>query len=121
LAWDEPMFGRAPGDPHDPGDHFVPPEPPPLPKRRKGALVILLLFVLGLVLLLAPSLLGMAASIATSVGMLSLAAGLALLLLRVRQGPPPGADPRSEERRVGKEERTRLSPEHEHKSRKRSK
>lgn len=93
IAWDETMFGPAPGDPDDPDDHFVPPEPPPLPKPRKGALVILLLFVLGLVLLIAPSLIGMAASIATPVGMLSLAAGLALLLLRVRQGPPPGADP----------------------------
>ncbi|OLT43146.1 hypothetical protein BJF85_03600 [Saccharomonospora sp. CUA-673] len=93
IAWDETMFGPAPGDPNDPEDRFVPPEPPPLPTPRKGAFLILMLFVLGVLLLITPSLLGMAAGIATPLGMLSLAAGLALLLLRVRQGPPPGADP----------------------------
>lgn len=95
IAWDETMFGPAPGDddPDDPDNHFVPPEPPPLPRPRKGAVLVLALVVLGLVLLMAPSLVGLSGAVATPLGMLSLAAGIALLLLRVRQGPPDGADP----------------------------
>ncbi|MBB3665032.1 MULTISPECIES: hypothetical protein [Prauserella salsuginis group] len=93
IAWDETMFGPAPGGDEDPDDHFVPPEPPPLPKPRKGAVVVLVLLVLGMLLLIAPSLVGLSGGVATPLGMLALAAGLALLLLRVRQGPPDGADP----------------------------
>ncbi|MCP2179860.1 hypothetical protein [Prauserella alba] len=93
IAWDETLFGPAPGDDDDPDDHFVPPEPPPLPKPRKGAVVVLVLLVLGLLLLIAPSIVGLSGAVATPLGMLALAAGIALLLLRVRQGPPDGADP----------------------------
>lgn len=95
IAWDETLFGPAPDDddPDDPDNHFVPPEPPPLPKPRKGAVLVLVLVVLGLLLLIAPSLVGLSGAVATPLGMLSLAAGIALLLLRVRQGPPDGADP----------------------------
>lgn len=90
IAWDETMFGPAPDEADD---HFVPPEPPPLPKPRKGAILVLVLVVLGLLLLIAPSLVGLSGAVATPLGMLALAAGIALLLLRVRQGPPDGADP----------------------------
>jgi hypothetical protein len=58
-----------------------------------GALLVLLLFVAGLLLLIAPNLVGLGTSSATPLGILALATGIALLLLRVRQGPPPGADP----------------------------
>ncbi|RZQ63187.1 hypothetical protein [Amycolatopsis suaedae] len=94
--WSATMFGddpAEPGKPDDPDDHYVPPEPPPLPRPRKGAFVVLLFLVLGLLLLIAPSVIGLAAAIATPLGLLALAAGIALLLLRVKQGPPDGADP----------------------------
>ncbi|QWF77527.1 hypothetical protein [Amycolatopsis sp. CA-230715] len=93
--WDATVLGRdpSPPDPDDPEEHYIPPEPPPLPKPRKGAFVVLLFFVVGILLLVAPSIAGVSATLATPLGILSLAIGLALLLLRVRQGPPDGADP----------------------------
>jgi len=96
--WSATMLGNDPADAEpgksdDPDDHYMPPEPPPLPKPRKGAFVVLLFLVLGLLLLIAPSVIGLAAAIATPLGLLALAAGIALLLLRVKQGPPDGADP----------------------------
>lgn len=93
--WDATVLGGdpSPPDPDDPEEHYIPPEPPPLPKPRKGAFVVLLFFVVGILLLVAPSITGVSATLATPLGILSLAIGLALLLLRVRQGPPDGADP----------------------------
>ncbi|WP_406629168.1 hypothetical protein [Amycolatopsis sp. WGS_07] len=88
--WDTTMFS---GDPAEDDEHYVPPEPPPLPRWRKGAFVVLLFFVVGLLLLIVPNLIGVGPALATPLGILSLATGIALLLLRVRQGPPPGADP----------------------------
>jgi hypothetical protein len=90
TEWDTTMLG---GDPAADDEHFVPPEPPPLPRPRKGAIIVLLFFVVGLALLIAPKLMGLGTALATPLGILSLAIGIALLLLRVRQGPPPGADP----------------------------
>lgn len=93
-GWDETMFGADPADTAD-DEHYVPPEPPPLPRPRKSAFIVLLFFVLGLVLLIAPGLFGITGRVGTPLAMLSLATGIALLLLRVRQGPPDGADPRN--------------------------
>ncbi|EHY88134.1 hypothetical protein ACWGRK_12915 [Saccharomonospora azurea] len=95
TGWDETMFGddRSGTAFEDDDEHFVPPEPPPLPRPRKGAIVVLLFFVVGLVLLVAPGLIGLGQSVALPLGMLSLAIGIALALLRVKQGPPDGADP----------------------------
>ncbi|MEU6644809.1 hypothetical protein ABZ863_19935 [Saccharomonospora sp. NPDC046836] len=90
AGWDDTMF--AP-DPAGDDEHYVPPEPPPLPRPRKGAFVVLLFFVVGLLLLIAPRLIGLSSTIATPLGMLALATGIGLLLLRVKQGPPDGADP----------------------------
>ncbi|WP_197319262.1 hypothetical protein [Saccharomonospora sp. NB11] len=94
TGWDETMLGddRTAGF-EDDDEHFVPPEPPPLPRPRKGAFVVLLFFVVGLLLLVAPGAIGLAQSVALPLGMLSLAVGIALALLRVKQGPPDGADP----------------------------
>jgi hypothetical protein len=91
TEWDTTIFAEDEDDDED--DHFVPPDPPPLPRPRAGALIVLLLFIAGLLLLIAPNLLGLGDSVSTPLGILALAAGIALLLLRVRQGPPPGADP----------------------------
>ncbi|CAM2969601.1 hypothetical protein SAXI111661_11060 [Saccharomonospora xinjiangensis] len=95
TGWDETMLGddRTAAGPDDDDEHFVPPEPPPLPRPRKGAIVVLLFFVVGLLLLVAPGVIGLAESISLPLGMLCLATGIALALLRVKQGPPDGADP----------------------------
>ncbi|MEU3270718.1 hypothetical protein ABZ639_07710 [Saccharomonospora sp. NPDC006951] len=92
--WEDTMLGGPPpGSVEDDDEHYIPPEPPPLPKPRKGAFIVLLFFVVGLLLLIAPGLIGLTTTIGTPLGLLALATGLALLLLRVKQGPPDGADP----------------------------
>jgi hypothetical protein len=90
TAWDTTMFSD---DPAEDDEHYVPPEPPPLPRPKMGAVLILLLFLSGLFLLIGPQLIGVGTTVATPLGILALATAIALLLLRVRQGPPPGADP----------------------------
>jgi len=90
TSWDATMFGD---DPAGDEEHYVPPEPPPLPRPKMGAFLILLLFLAGLFLLIGPGVIGVGTTVATPLGILALATAIALLLLRVRQGPPPGADP----------------------------
>ncbi|MFB9685331.1 hypothetical protein [Amycolatopsis plumensis] len=90
TSWDTTMFSD---DPADDDEHYVPPEPPPLPRPKMGAFLILLLFLAGLFLLILPGAIGVGPTVATPLGILALATAIALLLLRVRQGPPPGADP----------------------------
>ncbi|MDQ3786893.1 MAG: hypothetical protein M3422_06580 [Actinomycetota bacterium] len=68
-------------------EHYVPPEPPPLPKLRPLTIVALVLIVLGVVLLIIPSLIGLDARIATPIALLSITCGGAMLLLRARQTP----------------------------------
>lgn len=69
-------------------EHFVPPEPPPLPVLRPGTLGALLLLALGVVLVLTPGLLGLAERLGTPLGLLAMAGGIGVLLLRLRQDPP---------------------------------
>ncbi|GAB3142951.1 hypothetical protein [Amycolatopsis sp. NPDC004378] len=90
TTWDTTMFSD---DPAGDDEHYVPPEPPPLPRPKMGAFLILLLFLAGLFLLILPNAIGVGPTVATPLGILALATSIALLLLRVRQGPPPGADP----------------------------
>jgi hypothetical protein len=90
TTWDDTVLGD---DPAAEEEHYVPPEPPPLPRPGKGAFIVLLFFLVGLFLLIAPGLIGITASLGTPLGILALATAIALLLLRVRQGPPDGADP----------------------------
>lgn len=90
TSWDTTMFSE---DPAGDDEHYVPPEPPPLPRPKMGAFLILLLFLAGLFLLILPGAIGVGPTVATPLGILALATSIALLLLRVRQGPPPGADP----------------------------
>lgn len=77
-------------EPGSDDEHYVPPEPPPLPRPGKGAFVVLLLFVAGLFMLIAPGVIGVSTAIGTPLGILALAAAIALSLLRVKQGPPDG-------------------------------
>lgn len=68
-------------------DHYVPPEPPPLPKLRPLTIVALALIVIGVVLLIIPTLIGLDARIATPIALLSITSGGGMLLLRARQPP----------------------------------
>jgi hypothetical protein len=68
--------------------HFVPPEPPPLPRLRAGTLFGVLLLAVGVLLLAGPQLIGLAPRVATPLSLVSLAAGIGWLLLRTRRGPP---------------------------------
>jgi hypothetical protein len=68
-------------------EHYVPPEPPPLPKLRPLTILALALIVVGVVLLIVPSLIGLATQIATPIALLSITCGGGLLLLRIRQTP----------------------------------
>jgi hypothetical protein len=68
-------------------EHYVPPEPPPLPRLRPMTIVALVLVVLGVVLLIIPAVVGLDARIATPIALLAITCGGGMLLLRVRQNP----------------------------------
>jgi hypothetical protein len=83
----------APGSPDDSDDdHYVPPEPPPLPKLGAPAVVGLGLLGLGLLLLVAPWWIGVSETFAIPLGLLALASGLGWLVLRLWPAPPPTGD-----------------------------
>jgi hypothetical protein len=70
-------------------DHYVPPEPPPFPVLRASTLAALGLFVLGILLLVAPGIFGLQARIGTPLSLVALCAGVGWLILRMRNTPPP--------------------------------
>jgi hypothetical protein len=69
--------------------HYVPPEPPPLPRLRAGTVFGILLLAVGILLLAGPQLIGLEPRVATPLSLVSMAAGIGWLILRMRQGPPP--------------------------------
>lgn len=71
-------------------EHFVPPEPPPLPRIGLTAAVALGLLGCGVVLLALPDLFGHGSSLGLPLGLFFLALGLAWLVLRCWQSEPPG-------------------------------
>jgi hypothetical protein len=79
---------QADPEPHD-DDHFVPPEPPPLPALRPGTIAALVLMAVGVVLLVAPGLFGLQSRIGTPLSLVALCGGVGWLILRLRHGPPP--------------------------------
>lgn len=70
-------------------DHFVPPEPPPVPMPSPRTLGGLLMLAAGVVLLAAPQLIGITDRTGLPLGLLALASGIGWLLLGLRSGPPP--------------------------------
>jgi hypothetical protein len=96
LAGDRPtMPGHhlLPPRPYGPlssdDDHFVPPEPPPLPRIGRAAAIGMGLIAGGLTLLLAPGLLGVSESVGLTLGLLTVAGGLGWLVLGSWAGDPP--------------------------------
>jgi hypothetical protein len=72
---------RAPRPPaHE--EHFVPPDPPPLPHLGPPAIVGLTLLVLGIILAVTPQVVGLNESAGLPLGLLTLALGLGWLVLR---------------------------------------
>ncbi|MGP4017240.1 DUF308 domain-containing protein [Saccharopolyspora sp. 5N708] len=78
--------------PDEEEEHFVPPEPPPLPTPRLPTLIGIAVIVVGVVLLLVPGLAGMSSTITLPLGLVLISAGIGWLLLRLRQGPPNSDD-----------------------------
>ena len=76
------------GEPAEPPEHFVPPEPPPLPRPGPPAVVGLTLLALGLTLVTVPGLVGVPEVYGTPLGLVTLAAGLGWLVLRLWPDPP---------------------------------
>lgn len=73
-------------------EHYVPPEPPPLPRLRPLTIVALVLLVLGVGLLAAPGLVGLGPRIGTPIALVALTCGGGMLLLRVRKNSPRDPD-----------------------------
>jgi hypothetical protein len=87
----EPPEDETPPAPADEG-HFVPPEPPPLPRIGPPAAVGLALLCLGVVLIAHPALIGVPTTYGLPLGLLTLAAGLGWLVLRLWPAAPPRGD-----------------------------
>ncbi len=76
----------------DPDDHFVPPEPPPMPRVGRTALVGVMLLAVGLLLVIAPEVVGIADGTGLTLGLLTLAGGLGWLVFRSWSSDPPPGD-----------------------------
>ena len=74
--------------------HFVPPEPPPLPRIGPPSAIGMALIVLGIVLVAAPGWVGVPELYGVPLGLVSMAAGLGWLVLRL--WPDHSAEDRDE-------------------------
>lgn len=74
-------------------EHYVPPEPPPLPRLGPPALVGIGLLLIGLVLIITPNWLGVSSVYGLPLGLLGLAAGLGWLVLRLWPDSPDAPEP----------------------------
>nr|WP_062396085.1 hypothetical protein [Pseudonocardia sp. AL041005-10] len=98
---DRPAHRPGPAAPHpgtgtgaDPDDHYHPPEPPPLPRPGPPAVVGGGLIAVGLLLCIAPGLIGVGGTWPLPLGLVLIAAGLGWLLLRLwSPEPDEGPDP----------------------------
>lgn len=104
AAADRPVHRPGPAVPPpgggadaDPEDHYHPPEPPPLPRPGPPAVVGGGLIAVGLLLCVAPGLVGVGGTWPLPLGLVLIAAGLGWLLLRLwspdtDEGPDPWDD-----------------------------
>jgi hypothetical protein len=92
---DDAAHARTHGQPEpdddydDADDHFVPPEPPPVPRPQPATIGAAVLFLLGIVLLVAPWAIGFSSQYGLPLGLLAITGSLVWLGSRLRQGPPP--------------------------------
>jgi len=77
-------------------EHYVPPEPPPLPRLRPLTIVALVLIVVSVVLLIVPGLIGLTPRVGTPIALIALTCGGVLLLLRIRRTPKDQNDDRDD-------------------------
>ncbi|MBN1172948.1 MAG: DUF308 domain-containing protein, partial [Micromonosporaceae bacterium] len=80
-------FGVGLPDDEADDEHFVPPPPPPLPRPSPGAVGAVLAVVVGLVLLIRPTLLPISANAALMLGFSGILSGFLFLIWRLRPGP----------------------------------
>ena len=73
-------------------EHFVPPEPPPLPPIGPPVMVGLALVGAGLLLLVSPGWLGVSDTYGLPLGLVGIAAGLGWLVLRLWPDPPDAGE-----------------------------
>ncbi|MGY2067360.1 hypothetical protein [Blastococcus sp. SYSU DS0619] len=90
MAVDEEPSPAPPPPPHEvpvldrPDEHYEPPPPPPLPAPAPAVLYAVLLVAAGILLIGAPSVIGLSADAGLVVGVAVLAGGVALLVSRMR-------------------------------------
>lgn len=89
---ERPVHRPGPAGPDPEDDHYHPPEPPPLPRPGPPAVVGGGLIGLGLLLCVAPGVLGAGGTWPLPLGLVLIAAGLTWLVLRLWT-PEPGDDP----------------------------
>lgn len=68
-------------------EHYEPPPPPPLPVLSRSAAYALVLLAGGVLLLIAPGLLGLSGELGFVFGVLGIASGVGMLVWRMREGP----------------------------------
>ncbi|PRZ41374.1 hypothetical protein CLV47_110102 [Antricoccus suffuscus] len=76
----------------DPLDHYEPPEPDPIKRPSRPAIVAILVLLAGVLMLFFPQVLGIGGTTAVVLGVLGITSGVGLLLLRLREDPPDGEE-----------------------------
>lgn len=82
-----PSLGPAADDPLD---HYQPPEPDPIKRPSRPAVVAILVLLAGVLVLFFPQILDIGGTTAVVLGVLGITSGVGLLLLRLREDPPDG-------------------------------
>ena len=82
-----PSLGPAADDPLD---HYQPPEPDPIKRPSRPAVVAILVLLAGVLMLFFPQILSIGGTTAVVLGVLGITSGVGLLLLRLREDPPDG-------------------------------
>jgi hypothetical protein len=90
VVADEPVQAPPPA-PHEPAvldlpeEHYEPPPPPPVPAPSPASLYAVLIVIAGVVLVFAPGLLNLSADLGLVLGVMAIAGGVALLVMRMRE------------------------------------
>lgn len=76
----------------DPLDHYDPPEPAPIKRPSRPAIVAILVLLAGVLTLFFPQFIGIGGTTAVVLGVVGITAGVGLLLLRLKEDPPEGEE-----------------------------